>query len=223
MNEIEKNLFLINQKINKACEIYARKACDVELIAVSKTIEQEKILLAINAGVKNFGENYIKESSEKWPAIKQKYPEIKLHFIGHLQSNKTREAVDLFDSIASLDSKKLAQELQKEIKKQGKNPEIFIQINIGEEIQKNGILPQEANEFISFAKDECGLNVVGLMAILPANEEPSPYFALLAKIAKENGLKKLSMGMSQDFEDAIALGSTHIRIGTAIFGTRNKD
>ncbi len=222
MNEIEKNLLLLNQKINKACKTYGRNAFDVELIAVSKTVEQEKIMLAIKAGVKNFGENYIKESQEKWPAIKQKFPEIKLHFIGHLQSNKAGEAIDLFDCIASLDSEKLARELQKEIKKQKKNPEIFIQINIGEESQKSGIAPQKAHEFIKFAKSECELNVVGLMAVPPSDEEPSPYFALLAKIAKENGLKQLSMGMSSDFEDAIAMGSTHVRVGTAIFGEREK-
>ena len=221
MNEIEKNIFLVNKKIANACKTYGQKAPNVNLVAVSKTVAAEKILLAITAGCKIFGENYIKETQEKWPEIKQKHPEIKLHLIGHLQSNKAKEAVELFDCIESLDSEKLARELQKEIAKQQKNPEIFIQINIGEEEQKGGIAPLQAHEFINFARNECKLNVVGLMCVPPAAELASPYFALLAKIAKENNLTELSMGMSADFTEAIALGATHIRIGSAIFGQRN--
>lgn len=174
----------------------------------------------IALGCKNFGENYIKEAQEKWPEVKKNHPEIRLHFIGHLQSNKAAEAVDLFDSIQSLDSEKLAIALKKEIIKQKKNPEIFIQVNIGEESQKSGILPQDLANFVKFSRDECGLNVTGLMCIPSSNEAASPYFALLAKLAKQNDLKNLSMGMSSDFEEAIALGATHIRIGTAIFGER---
>ncbi len=223
MNEIERNIFLVNQKINAACKTYGHKPSDVNLVAVSKTVMAEKILLAIAAGRKVFAENYVKEAQEKWPEIKQKYPEIKLHLIGHLQSNKAREAVALFDCIESLDSEKLARELQKEIARQSKNPEIFIQINIGEEQQKGGIEPLQARDFINFARNECRLNVTGLMCVPPAQELASPYFALLAKIAKENGLKNLSMGMSADFAEAIALGATHVRIGSAIFGARKTE
>ncbi len=219
-NQIEKNLVLVNQKISKACKTYGRNTSDVNLVAVSKTIATENILYAINSGCKIFGENYVKETQEKWPAIKKQFPQIKLHLVGHLQSNKAREAVDLYDCIESLDSEKLAKELQKEITKQQKNPEIFIQINIGEEPQKDGIAPLSAKDFINFAKNECRLNITGLMCVPPAGEAPSTYFALLAKIAKENNLSKLSMGMSGDFEDAIALGATHVRVGTAIFGKR---
>ena len=221
MNEVEKKLFLINQRINKACQIYSSKASEINLVAVSKKVSAKKILQAIEAGCKIFGENYVKETKEKWPEIKKQYPQIKLHLIGHLQSNKAAEAIDLFDCIESLDSEKLALELQKEIAKTKKNPEIFIQVNIGEEEQKSGIAPQELKNFIEFAKNKCSLNIVGLMCVPPANEAASPYFALLAKMAKENNLKKISMGMSADFEDAIALGATHIRLGTAIFGERS--
>ena len=222
MNQIEKNLFLINNKIQHSCKTYNRNVLDVNLVAVSKTIGAEKILQAIAAGCKIFGENYVTEACEKWPEIKKNHPEIALHFIGHLQSNKAKEAVALFDCIESLDSEKLALALQKETIKQQKNPEIFIQINIGEESQKGGIAPVEAHNFINFARNKCGLNIAGLMCVPPSNEAASPYFALLTKIAKENNLPKISMGMSADFEEAIALEATHIRIGTAIFGDRNQ-
>ncbi|MBU6339756.1 MAG: YggS family pyridoxal phosphate-dependent enzyme [Rickettsiales bacterium] len=215
---IERKLFLINQKINQACKLYKKNKPN--LVAVSKMQDSEKILQAIEAGCSSFGENYIKEAEEKWPEIREKFPKIKLHFIGHLQSNKAKNAVKLFDVIESLDSEKLAIELKKEIEKQKKNIEIFIQVNIGEEEQKSGVLPHELKNFVKFSREECGLNITGLMCIPPENESPAPYFALLNKLAKENNLKNLSMGMSSDFEDAIALGSTHIRIGTAIFGKR---
>lgn len=217
---IERRLFLINDKIKKACELYEQEVSRVNLIAVSKTISSEKIYDAINAGCKIFGENYIKEAKEKWPEIRAKNHKIKLHLIGHLQSNKAAEAVELFDCIQTLDSKKLAMILKKEIQKQQKNPEIFIQVNIGEEAQKAGISPREVADFVKFSRDECGLNVIGLMSVPPANKLASPYFVLLAKLAKENDLKNLSMGMSSDFVEAVATGSTHVRIGTAIFGER---
>lgn len=190
------------------------------MVAVSKMVEADKIREAIKFGCKVFGENYIKEAGEKWLEIKKDFPEIKVHFIGHLQSNKASEAVELFDCIESLDSKKLASALQKEIKKQGKNPEIFIQVNIGDEEQKGGVNLNEIDDLIKFSRDECGLNLTGLMCIPPSGELASPYFALLAKIAKTHNLKNISMGMSADFEEAIALGATHIRLGTAIFGQR---
>jgi len=220
LNQIERNLFLIKDKIKSACKIYSRDAARVNLIAVSKTISAEKIRETIKAGCNIFGENYIKEAEEKWPQIKKDFPEIKLHFIGNLQSNKAAQAVDLFDSIQTLDSEKLALVLKKEIIKKNKNPEIFIQVNIGQEEQKNGITPEKVKDFVKFSREECGLNIVGLMCIPPAGEAASPYFALLSKLARENGLEKLSMGMSSDFEEAIALGANYVRVGTAIFGER---
>lgn len=219
-DNIKQNLFLINDKIKKACRLYRQEISRVNLIAVSKTISKEKIIEAIDCGCKIFGENYIKESKEKWVEIKKEFPQVELHFIGHLQSNKAAEAVELFDVIETIDSQKLAIAIKKEAEKQKKNPQIFIQINIGEEDQKGGILPLEAKDFIKFVREECGLNLVGLMCIPPSNESAAPYFALLSKIAKENNLEKLSMGMSLDFEEAIAMGATHVRIGTAIFGSR---
>lgn len=216
---IERNLLLINDKIKKACRLYSRDIAKVNLVAVSKTISSEKICEAIKNNCKIFGENYIKEAKEKWPEIKEKFPEIKLHFIGHLQSNKAGEAVELFDCIETVDSKKLALAIKKEAQKQQKNPEIFIQVNIGEEEQKGGVAPVEVKNLVNFCREN-NLNVTGLMSIPPSNEAASPYFALLGKLAKENNLKNLSMGMSADFEEAIALGATHIRLGTAIFGQR---
>jgi pyridoxal phosphate enzyme (YggS family) len=220
LNQIEHNLFLIKDKIKSACKIYSQDVARVNLIAVSKTISAEKIREAIKVGCNIFGENYIKEAKEKWPQIKKDFPEIKLHFIGNLQSNKAAQAVDLFDFIQTLDSEKLALALKKEILKKNKNPEIFIQVNIGEEEQKNGIDPAKVKDFVKFSREECGLNITGLMCIPPTDESASPYFALLAKLARENNLEKLSMGMSSDFEEAIALGANYVRLGTAIFGER---
>lgn len=217
---IKKNLVLIGEKIKKTCDLFQRNILDVNLVAVSKTITSERIYEAIHCGCKIFGENYIQEAKEKWVKIKEEFPEIKLHFIGRLQTNKAREAVALFDCIETVDNKKLALELQKEVLKQNRNPEIFIQVNIGEESQKSGIAIDEVKGFIKFCRDDLLLNVVGLMAIPPQNQNPSPYFALMTKIARENSLLKLSMGMSSDYEDAIALGATHVRLGTAIFGDR---
>lgn len=182
----------------------------------------DKINEAILAGCKIFGENYVKEAQEKWLEIRQKNSEIELHFIGHLQSNKVSEAVNLFDVIQSLDSEKLARLFQKELAKTTKNLRFFVQVNIGEEEQKSGIAPQEVKNFVKFCRQECDLNVVGLMCIPPSDEAASPYFALLKKLAKESDVEYLSMGMSSDFEDAIALGATHVRVGTAIFGVRKK-
>ena len=217
---IEKNLYLIKQNIAKACKTFDRKPEDVNIVAVSKTIASEKIIEAIDLGCKIFGENYIQEAQQKWVDLRKNYPQIKLHFIGHLQSNKAKEAVELFDCIESVDSEKLAREIAKAQKKLQKNCEIFIQVNIGDESQKSGIAIENLSSFINFCKNDLQLNVVGLMAVPPSNESASPYFALLGKVAKENNLKKLSIGMSTDYEEAIALNSTHIRLGTAIFGAR---
>ena len=217
---MEKNLYLINQNISKTCKAFNRKPEDVNIVAVSKTIASEKIIEAINLGCKIFGENYIQEAKQKWVDLRKNYPQIKLNFIGNLQSNKAKEAVDLFDCIESVDNEKLAREISKAQKKLQKNCEIFIQVNIGDEPQKSGIAVENLSNFVNFCKNDLELNVVGLMAVPPANESASPYFALLAKLAQENNLQKLSMGMSSDYEDAIALNSTHIRLGTAIFGAR---
>ena len=217
---IEKNLYLIKQNIAKACKTFDRKPEDVNIVAVSKTIASEKIIEAINLGCKIFGENYIQEAQQKWVELRKNYPQIKLHFIGHLQSNKAKEAVELFDCIESVDSEKLAGEIAKAQKKLQKNCEIFIQVNIGDELQKSGIAIENLSSFVNFCKNDLQLNVVGLMAVPPSNESASPYFALLAKLADENNLAKLSIGMSADYEEAIALNSTHIRLGTAIFGAR---
>lgn len=217
---LEKNLYLINQNIVKACKTFDRKVEDVNIVAVSKTIASEKIIEAINLGCKIFGENYIQEAKQKWVDLRKKYPQIKLNFIGHLQSNKAKEAVELFDCIETVDNEKLAREIAKAQKKLQKNCEIFIQVNIGDEPQKSGIAIENLPSFINHCKNDLELNVVGLMAIPPSNDNASPYFALLAKLAYENNLTKLSMGMSSDYEDAIALNATHIRLGTAIFGAR---
>ena len=226
---IERKLLLINQKIKTSCKLYDIDAKKINLVAVSKMQNEEAIIAAIDAGCAIFGENYLKEAGDKWPKLKILYPKIKLHFIGHLQSNKVKEALNLFDVIETLDSEKLAIKIKNEILKltsesQNKfqSPEIFIQVNIGEEESKSGINPDKATEFISFAKNDCNLNITGLMTIPPQDEAPAPYFALLAKIAKENNLANLSMGMSADYLDAIALGANYIRLGTAIFGDRNK-
>jgi hypothetical protein len=218
--DIKENLKEIKEKINKTAKDNGRKADEINLVAVSKNVSSAGILEAIACGCRIFGENKISEAKEKWPKLKEQYPQIKLHLIGHLQSNKAREAVALFDVIESLDSEKLAEILALEMKKQNKFPEIFIQINIGEEPQKHGIPPQNADEFIKTAINKYNLPITGVMAIPPQNEDPTLYFALLTTIARNNNLKNISMGMSADFETAITLGASHIRIGTAIFGQR---
>lgn len=220
LNQIERNLFLVNSEIKKTAKLYNVDSTKINLIAVSKKVASERIIQAINANCKIFGENYVNEAFEKWPEIKAQYPEVKLHFIGHLQSNKTDAVVGLFDCIQTLDNEKLAKCLQKSILKINKNIDIFIQVNIGQESQKSGVDIASIKDFIDFSKYECGLNVSGLMCIPPVNESPVMYFALMKKIAQENNIKNLSMGMSSDYDEAIALGANFIRLGTAIFGER---
>lgn len=223
INEIEKNLFLIRKNITETCRLYDLKAKRINLVAVSKTRNIEEITNAINLGCNIFGENYLQEAKEKFPQIKQKFPQIKLHFIGHLQSNKAKDALELFDVIETLDREKMANAFKNEIAKNSlfAKREFFIQVNIGDEAQKGGINPKLLKEFYNFAKNDCGLNVTGLMCIPPQDEKPTIYFAALAKLAKENNIQNLSMGMSLDYEEAIALGANYIRIGTAIFGKRD--
>ncbi|NCA28532.1 MAG: YggS family pyridoxal phosphate-dependent enzyme [Proteobacteria bacterium] len=217
---INNKLHLINQNIAKTCATFNKQVKDIKIVAVSKTIASENIIEAINCGCKIFGENYVTEAKQKWPKILQDFPNTKLHFIGHLQTNKVKLALELFDCIESVDNEKLALEIAKQQQKLSKRPEIFLQVNIGDEEQKSGIALEKLPDFLKFCQ-KLDLNVVGLMAIPPAHESPSPYFALLAKLARELNLKNLSMGMSSDYQEAIALGANYIRLGTAIFGPRN--
>lgn len=217
---IANKIFQINQNIAKICKIYHRDISDVKIVAVSKTIASENIITAIENNCQIFGENYVSEATAKWPALKLKYPNIRLHFIGHLQSNKAKNVVDLFDCIESVDSPKLAKEIAKQLQKINKKIDIFIQVNIGSESQKSGIEIAKLPELIKYCQSLPELNLLGLMAIPPANQNPSPFFALLAKLAKEHNLNCLSMGMSSDYEQAIALQANYIRLGTAIFGER---
>jgi pyridoxal phosphate enzyme (YggS family) len=213
-------LVAVRAEIARACRDAGRDIADVELVAVSKTFPAEAIEPVIAAGQRVFGENRVQEAKGKWPALTAATPGIKLHLIGPLQSNKAKEAVALFTAIHSVDRASLCEALSKEIQKQGRAPLLFAQINTGAEPQKAGVLPQEADAFLAACRETYGLTMSGLMCIPPADEAPGPHFALTAKIAKRNGLKLLSMGMSADYADAIALGATHVRVGSAIFGGR---
>jgi pyridoxal phosphate enzyme (YggS family) len=210
----------VEQEIARACVEARRERNEVTLIAVSKTFGAEAISTVIAAGQRVFGENRVQEAKAKWPGLMSAYPGLALHLIGPLQSNKAKEAVALFDAIHSVDRPSICQALAKEIDSQNKRPELFVQINTGEEPQKAGIAPGEADAFILSCRENYGLAITGLMCIPPANEAPAPHFALTAKIAARNGLKHLSMGMSADFATAIQFGATHIRVGSAIFGHR---
>jgi PLP dependent protein len=213
-------LSVINSKIEEAEKSAGRVIGSTQLLAVSKVQPNERVLSVLEQGHKVFGENKVQEAQGKWPAFREKFSKSKVHLIGPLQSNKVKQAVELFDAIHTLDRLKLAQKLSNEIQVQGKAPEMFIQINTGEEAQKSGVVPSEADKFIV----DCislDLPIKGLMVIPPIHEEPSLHFGLLRKIATRNGLDGLSMGMSSDFESAIAMGATHIRVGSAIFGERD--
>ena len=213
-------LELIQSKIKKAEKDAKRDIGSTQLLAVSKVQPNERVLKVLENGHKVFGENKVQEAQGKWPAFREKFSNVKVHLIGPLQSNKVKQAIELFDVIHTVGRLKLAQKLSNEVQIQGKAPEMFIQINTGEEKQKSGIIPSEADQFISdcFSLD---LPIKGLMVIPPIHEEPSLHFGLLRKIAHRNGLSGLSMGMSSDFESAIAMGATHIRVGSAIFGERD--
>ena len=191
-----------------------------QLIAVSKVQPNNKVLSVLSQGHQLFGENKVQEAYSKWPIFRENFSNSKVHLIGPLQSNKVKQAIELFDAIHTVDRMKLAQKLSNEVQSQGKAPEMFIQINTGEEEQKSGIIPGEADQFISDCMS-LDLPIKGLMVIPPINEEASLHFGLLRKIAQRNGLEGLSMGMSSDFESAIAMGATHIRVGSAIFGERD--
>jgi len=210
----------VEREIARACADARRDRASVELIAVSKTFDAAAISPVISAGQRVFGENRVQEAKAKWPELAAAAPGLQLHLIGPLQSNKAREAVALFDAIHSVDRPSICEALSKEIKSQARNPLLFVQINTGEEPQKAGVVPSEADDFLAACNERYGLTISGLMCIPPVDEAPAPHFALTAKIAKRNGLKLLSMGMSADFAVAIQFGATHIRVGSAIFGTR---
>lgn len=218
---IDKKIYLINQNIIKTCKKFNRNFNDINIVAISKTIARENIIEAINCGCKIFGENYVNEAKQKWPNILKDHPNLRLHFVGHLQTNKVKSVVELFDCIETVDNEKLALEIANQQLKLSKNCEIFIQVNLADEVQKSGVAISKLPSFIKFCKN-LNLNITGLMTIPPVNEFPSPYFALLAKLANEHDLKNLSMGMSSDYQEAIALGANYIRLGTAIFGPRSQ-
>jgi hypothetical protein len=209
----------IRARIAKAAAVARRNADDVALIAVSKTHEAEAVEPLLQAGQRVFGENRVGEAQGKWPALKARYPDVRLHLVGQLQSNKADEAVALFDAIHSVDRPSLVVALGKAMAKAGKRPDCFLQVNVGEEAQKGGCLPAELPALIAEA-EAAELPVAGLMCIPPADVEPAPYFALLAKLARRHGLAGLSMGMSGDFKTAVTIGASHVRVGTALFGAR---
>ncbi|MBS0527767.1 MAG: YggS family pyridoxal phosphate-dependent enzyme [Proteobacteria bacterium] len=210
----------VEEEIVRACRDARRERSSVTLMAVSKTFEADAIVPVIAAGQRVFGENRVQEAKGKWPALMASHPGLALHLIGPLQSNKAREAVALFDAIHSVDRASICEALAKEIVKQDRRPQLFVQLNTGEEPQKAGIAPAEADDFIAACRDTYGLTIAGLMCIPPVDDAPAPHFALTAKIAARNGLTRLSMGMSADFAIAIQFGATHVRIGSAIFGKR---
>jgi pyridoxal phosphate enzyme (YggS family) len=224
MNRSE-GLAAVREQIAAACRDAGRDPATVTLIAISKTFGADAIAPVIAAGQRVFGENRVQEAKAKWPPLIARHDArsgaIELHLVGPLQSNKAKEAVALFDAIHSVDRASLAEALAKEIAKQGRRPLLFAEINTGAEPQKAGVLPQDADAFLAACRDRYGLNISGLMCIPPFEEAPAPHFALTAKIARRNGLKLLSMGMSADFQTAIAFGATHVRVGTAIFGARS--
>lgn len=212
------NLSEVKNEIAKTAADCGRKPA--VLVAVSKTHGVDKILPLIEAGQRVFGENRVQEAMEKFPSLKEKYPDLKLHLIGPLQTNKVKEAVELFDVIETIDRVELAEKLAKEMKKQGKNIPCFIQVNTGEEPQKAGIVPRETFSLLEKCR-ELGLNIIGLMCIPPVDDEPAPHFAFLKKLAKQAGLSELSMGMSADYTIAIQQGATYVRVGSALFGQRD--
>jgi pyridoxal phosphate enzyme (YggS family) len=212
----------VRDEIELACRTAKRDPAAVTLVAVSKTFGVEAIEPVIAAGQRVFGENRVQEAKAKWPPLRGAHSGIELHLIGPLQSNKAREAVGLFDAIHAVDRPSIAEALAKEIARQGRHPTLFVEVNTGEEPQKAGVLPQDADAFIAACREKHGLTISGLMCIPPFEEAPAPHFALTAKIAARNGLKLLSMGMSADFASAIAFGATHVRVGSAIFGRRPK-
>lgn len=217
---LAERLEAVRAAIGRAAAECGREPGSVSLVAVSKTVPAEGIDPALEAGQRLFGENYVQESAAKWPALRERFTDVELHLVGPLQSNKAAEALRLFDVIHSLDRASLAAAVVKAIDRSGRTPRLMVQVNTGEEPQKGGVLPEDADAFIARCRSSYGLTIEGLMCIPPAEDAPSPHFALLRTIAERNGLTALSMGMSADYEAAIQLGATHVRVGTAIFGAR---
>ena len=220
MGDTVQQFFAVQAKIATAEREAGRDAGAVTLVAVSKTFDAADISPVIEAGQRIFGENRVQEAQGKWPALKDAFADIELHLIGPLQSNKAKEAVALFDVIETVDREKIAVELAREIARQGRAPRLYIQVNTGSEPQKAGIEPRDAVAFVTRCREVHGLAIEGLMCIPPADENPGPHFALLEKLGQEAGVAKLSMGMSGDYETAIAFGATSVRVGSAIFGSR---
>ena len=213
-------LTAIRSRIEAAARRAGRDPASVQLVAVSKTFGEAEIVPVIEAGQRLFGENRVQEAKAKWPPLKQRYRDLELHLVGPLQSNKAKEAVELFDVIHSIDRPKIARAVAAEMARQGRRMRLLVQVNTGEEPQKAGVMPREAAQFVAHCRDDLRLDLAGLMCIPPVDEEPSVHFAFLAKLAGELGLTELSMGMSADFETAVELGATYVRVGSAIFGAR---
>ena len=220
MEQALAGLSAVTDKIAAAEQAAGRQPGSVTLVAVSKTFDAAVIRPLLEAGHRVFGENRVQEAEGKWPALKAEFPAVELHLIGALQSNKARQAIALFDVVETIDRDKIAAELAKEITRQGKTPRLYVQVNTGSEPQKAGIEPTEAVAFVTRCREVHGLTIAGLMCIPPLEENPGPHFALLEKLASKAGLSKLSMGMSADYETAIAFGATSVRVGSAIFGAR---
>jgi PLP dependent protein len=218
--EVPARLRLVRQEIALAAEAAGREPASVQLVAVTKTVPAEVIEEAIGAGQLCFGENRVQEAHRKWPALRERHPEIELHLIGPLQSNKVREAVALFDVVETVDRPKLARALAEEMARVSKRLRLFVQVNTGEEPQKAGVAPGATEAFVALCRDTFGLSIDGLICIPPFDEEPAMHFALLANLAERLGIEELSMGMSGDFARAVQFGATYVRIGTAIFGER---
>jgi pyridoxal phosphate enzyme (YggS family) len=217
---VSERLAAVKARIAEVAREAGRDPASVTLVAVSKSHPAELARQALAAGQRVFGENRVQEAKAKWPALRAEFPDVMLHLIGPLQTNKVRDALALFDVIETVDRPHLAEALAKEMARTGRRPLCLVEVNTGEEPQKAGVLPAEADAFIRHCRDEVGLPVVGLMCIPPADEEPALHFALLAEMARRNRLERLSMGMTADYETAIRLGATHVRLGTAIFGPR---
>jgi pyridoxal phosphate enzyme (YggS family) len=210
----------VRRRIADAARAAGRDPASVTLVAVSKTHGADRVQELLDAGQRMFGENRVQEAEEKFPTLKARYPDLELHLIGPLQTNKARDAVALFDVIQSVDRERLAVILAKEMARAGRQPRCFIQVNTGEEPQKAGVMPADVDSFAALCRETYKIPVVGLMCIPPLDEEPALHFALLAKMAARNKLAEISMGMSADYETAIKLGATHVRVGTALFGAR---
>lgn len=221
MVDAQDRLNIVRETIAEAASAAGRQPSDVRLVAVSKTFDADAIRPVLQAGQRVFGENRVQESQGKWPGLRKEFGDVELHLIGPLQSNKAADAVALFDVIETIDRPKIAREIAKEMKTQSRHPRLYVQVNIGEEDQKAGIAPDKTTAFVQTCRTEHGLTIDGLMCIPPIDDDPAPHFRRLAVLAKECGVATLSMGMSGDYETAIAEGATEIRVGSAIFGSRD--